>query len=107
MSYVYRTSNDASCLLLEEKLRSYSALVDERSEDAVNNYAKSSLALAAHCKNGKEDTLYSILVILHVFVFGDISVWTEKVGSRYKLCRRLAVFCCYISTCSLSSFLSA
>jgi hypothetical protein len=58
MFYVHRTSNDASCLLLEEKLRSYSALVDDRSEDAVNNYARSSLALAAHCKNGKDDMLY-------------------------------------------------
>jgi hypothetical protein len=54
MCLCYRSSNDASCLLLEEKLRSYSALVDERSEDAVNNYAKPSLTLAAHCKNGKE-----------------------------------------------------
>ncbi|XP_021932258.1 fidgetin-like protein 1 isoform X2 [Zootermopsis nevadensis] len=36
---------------LEEKLQSYSALVDKRSEDGVNNYARSSLALAAHCRN--------------------------------------------------------
>ncbi|XP_033608569.1 fidgetin-like protein 1 isoform X2 [Cryptotermes secundus] len=45
------TSDEASCLLLEEKLRSYSSLVDDRSEGAVNNYAKSSLALASQCKN--------------------------------------------------------
>ena len=53
ISLFYRGSNDTSCLLLEEKLRSYSGLVDDRSPDAVNNYAKSSLTLAAHCKSGK------------------------------------------------------
>jgi hypothetical protein len=53
ISLCYRSSNDASCLLLEEKLQSYSALVDERSEDAVNDYAKSCLTFAADCKNGK------------------------------------------------------
>jgi hypothetical protein len=53
ISFCYRGSNDTSCLLLEEKLQSYSDLVDDRSQDAVNNYAKSSLTLAANCKNGK------------------------------------------------------
>lgn len=54
ISLCYRSSNDASCLLLEERLRSYSGLVDERSQDAVNNYAKPYLTLAADCKNGKQ-----------------------------------------------------
>jgi hypothetical protein len=56
---VHRASDESSCLLLEDKLRSYSSLVDDRSEDAVNNYAKSSLALASQCKNGKDERVYS------------------------------------------------
>jgi hypothetical protein len=76
---VHSTSNEASCILLEDKLRSYSSLVDDRSEDAVNNYAKSSLALAAHCKNGKDKRVCS--VILHVLGLGHIGGSWEACSS--------------------------
>ena len=69
ISLRYGSSNDTSCLLLEEKLRSYSGLVDDRSQDAVNNYAKSSLTLAAHCKTGKG---------VHFMYVGCVSTQSEK-----------------------------
>ena len=56
-------------MMLEEKLRSYSGLVGDRSQDAVNNYAKSSLTLAAHCKTGKG---------VHFMYVGCVSTQSEK-----------------------------
>jgi hypothetical protein len=75
--FVHRTSDEASCVLLEDKLRSYSSLVDDRSEDAVSNYSKSSLALAAHCKNGKDRRVCKrsddFCLILHMLGLRHIS----------------------------------
>ncbi|KAJ9588347.1 hypothetical protein L9F63_018273 [Diploptera punctata] len=44
-------SNDTVCAVLEDELLPYTTLVDKHDEDAVNNYAKPSLALLAHAKS--------------------------------------------------------
>lgn len=53
-NHIFRCDNVGTCQIIESKAKSYHALVDERNEKSINNYADGALQLASSAgKNGK------------------------------------------------------